>query len=145
MAAGQGDYPAGRHVVELLSAYLDGDLHQRAAESVHEHLAACPPCARAADELRAMVASARALDRPEPPPTLWPAIEGALARDDAPLLAWRRFFVRGFAFGGLAGAAVALLLVLGWRWVSPAGSRPPAAVERASEQPSAPAGEVVDP
>src|SRR5438105_10022211 len=105
----------GAHVVEQLSAYLEGDMNPRAADSVREHLAGCGDCARACAELRAIVASARSLDRPEPPPTLWPAIEGALAADDeAPLLAWRRFFVRGFAFGGLAGAAVALLVVLAW-------------------------------
>ena len=56
---------------------------------------------------------ARTLDRPEPPPTLWSAIEGALAESETPLLAWRRFFVRGFALGGLAGAAVVVLALLG--------------------------------
>jgi hypothetical protein len=106
---GAGD----RHVSDQLSAYLEGDMKPRAAEIVHAHLARCGSCARAADEIRAIVAGARSLDRPEPPPTLWSAIEGALAERDAPLLDWRRFFVRGFAAGGLAGAAAVLLLVLG--------------------------------
>jgi Putative zinc-finger len=110
-----------RHVVDQLSAYLEGELKPRAAEGVRGHLAGCAPCARAADELRAIVASARSLDRPEPPPTLWPAIEGALAADEAPLLAWRGFFVRGLAVGGLAGAALALALVVGWRFWSDRG------------------------
>jgi hypothetical protein len=117
VATGQGHHPPDRHVVDQLSAYLEGDLKERAAAAVREHLAGCPACERAAGELRVMLASARSLDRPEPPPTLWPAIEGALARDEAPLLAWRRFFVRGFAFGGLAGAAIVVLLVLGWQLV----------------------------
>jgi hypothetical protein len=119
--SGQGDRPPsddggnGRHVVDQLSAYLEGDMKPHAAESVREHLDACDPCTRAAGELRAIVASARALDRPEPPPPLWPAIEGALAAaDEAPLLALRRFFVRGLAIGGLAGAAAAVLVGIGW-------------------------------
>ena len=101
------------HMIDQLSAYLEGDMKPRAAEIVRAHLARCGSCARAADEIRAIVAGARSLDRPEPPPTLWSAIEGALAERDAPLLDWRRFFVRGFAAGGLAGAAAVLLVVLG--------------------------------
>lgn len=143
MAPGQGNHPVDPHVVDQLSPYLEGELKERAAEGVREHLAACPSCARAADELRAIVASARSLDRPEPPPTLWSAIEGALARDEEPpLLAWRRFFVRGFAFGGLAGAAIVVLLALGWRslhergWPSVAQERPSAGT---------PSGSAIDP
>lgn len=143
MAAGQRDPPVVPHVIDQLSPYLEGDLKERAAAGVREHLAACPSCARAADELRAIVASARSLDRPEPPPTLWPSIEGALARDEAPpLLAWRRFFVRGFAFGGLAGAAIVTLLALGWRFMHDGGERPVA-----REQPPAvsPDDSAIDP
>jgi hypothetical protein len=110
---GGRDEDQGRHVVDQLSAYLEGDMKPHAAEIVRAHVARCGSCARAADEIRAMVAGARSLDRPEPPPTLWSAIEGALAERDAPLLDWRRFFVRGFAAGGLAGAAAVLLLLLG--------------------------------
>ena len=141
MAAGQGDHPPERHVVDQLSAYLEGDLGERPAAAVRDHLADCSACARAADELRVMVASARGLDRPEPPPTLWPAIEGALARDEVPLLAWRRFFVRGFAFGGLAGAAIAVLLVLVLRW--PHRADAPALAH--DEGAPTPAGEAADP
>ncbi len=109
-----------RHVVDQLSAYLDGDMKPQAADLVRAHLDGCAACTRAADELRAIVAGARSLERPEPPPTLWPAIEGALAEREAPLLDWRRIFVRGFAFGGLAGAAVMILLVVG---LGPLGHR----------------------
>lgn len=109
-----------RHVVDQLSAYLDGDMKPQAADLVREHLDSCAACTRAADELRAIVAGARSLERPEPPPTLWSAIEGALAEREVPLLDWRRIFVRGFAFGGLAGAAVMILLVVG---LGPLGRR----------------------
>jgi len=112
-----------RHVLDQLSAYLDGDMKPQAAELMRAHLDGCAACARAAAELRAIVAGARSLERPEPPPTLWPAIEGALAEREAPLLDWRRIFVRGFAVGGLAGAAVVILLVLAVRSLGPSGPR----------------------
>jgi hypothetical protein len=132
VTGGDGSSSSGsniRHVVvDDLSAYLDGDMKPAIAELVRAHLDGCAACARAADELRAIVAGARSLERPEPPPTLWPAIEGALAEREAPLLDWRRIFVRGFAFGGLAGAAVMILLVVAF-WRSPrAQSASPAPV-----------------
>lgn len=132
-----------RHVVDQLSAYLDGDMKPQAAELVRAHLDGCVACTRAADELRAIVAGARGLERPEPPPTLWPAIEGALAEREAPLLNWRRIFVRGFAFGGLAGAAVVILLVVGLGplghrlWSPPSGVAAPAPSIAAGDQPAA--------
>jgi hypothetical protein len=112
---GEGARSAGRpHVVDQLSAYLEGDLGARAAEVVREHLEDCAGCQRAALELRAMVAGARDLERPEPPPTLWPAIEGAMARAETEILPfWRSFFVRGFAVGGLAGATLVLVVGIG--------------------------------
>jgi len=113
-----------RHVLEQLSAFIDGDLRESAEASVRAHLASCASCARAAAELRAIVGAARSFDHPEPPPTLWPAIEGALARqeDRGGFLRWRTF-----AVGTLAGAAVALALAwTGSSWLagvaSPAGS-----------------------
>jgi hypothetical protein len=119
----------------------------QAAELVRAHLADCAACARAAGELRAIVAGARSLERPEPPPTLWPSIEGALAEREAPLLDWRRIFVRGFAFGGLAGAAVMILLVVGLGpighrlWSSMPADAPAAPAIAAGEAPPA----IVDP
>ncbi|HXI58563.1 MAG TPA: zf-HC2 domain-containing protein [Polyangia bacterium] len=94
------------HVVDHLSAYLDGDLGEQLAARVRAHLSECPSCAQAAGEMNALIAAARALDRPEPPPTLWPAIEGALARHERGPFGWRVF-----AFGLAAGAAVALAVV----------------------------------
>ena len=46
--------------------------------------------------------------------------EAVAPEREAPLLDWRRIFVRGFAFGGLAGAAVMILLVVG---LGPLGHR----------------------
>ncbi|HEX4405381.1 MAG TPA: zf-HC2 domain-containing protein [Polyangia bacterium] len=92
-----------------LSAFVDGDLPAAELQSVRQHLEGCAACARQADELAAMARAARALDVPEPPPTLWPAIEGALESPVTRWLSWRPFGV-----GVLAGAAAAAALVFGW-------------------------------
>jgi anti-sigma factor RsiW len=92
-----------------LSAFVDGDLPSAELQSVRQHLEGCTACARQADELAAMARAARAHDAPEPPPTLWPAIEGALESPVARWLSWRPFGV-----GVLAGAAAAAALVFGW-------------------------------
>jgi hypothetical protein len=92
-----------------LSAFVDGDLPAAELQSVRQHLEGCAACARQAEEIAAMARAARALDAPEPPPTLWPAIEGALESPVARWLSWRPFGV-----GVLAGAAAAAALVFGW-------------------------------
>lgn len=118
---------ADRHVLDQLSPFIDGELSEGSAAGVRAHLGACPSCARAAAEMHAMVGVARKLDRPEPPPTLWPAIEGALARQEGAgdgssgFLRWRPF-----AFGTLAGAVAALAIVWGAvSWLAPAPGASP--------------------
>jgi anti-sigma factor RsiW len=102
------------HVVDSLSAYLDGDLPASTAARVRAHLDACEVCTQAATELGAMIGAARGLDRPEPPPTLWSSIEGELARHERGPLGWRLF-----AFGSLAGGALVLaVLWTGWTGLS---------------------------
>ena len=73
------------------------DVHDRAAVGVRRRRPAArgggggarargraaPRCTAALADLRALVTNARALDVPEPPPTLWPSIEGALERPRA--------------------------------------------------------------
>ena len=100
--------------LERLSAFGDGDLPASELASVRQHLEACAACARRADELGAVARAARALEVPEPPATLWPAIAGALARERSAdrWLSWRQW--RPFGVGALAGAAAAAALVLGW-------------------------------
>src|SRR5258708_32044312 len=97
------DGSGAHHVLDQLSPYLDGDLGDKDAARVRAHLGACPSCGQALAEMQVMVRAARALERPDPPPTLWPAIEGALARREPGPFGWRVF-----AGGLLAGAAVAL-------------------------------------
>jgi hypothetical protein len=101
---------------ERLSAFVDGDLTAGELASVRQHLEACAACARRAEELGALARATRALDVPEPPPTLWPAIAGALAREDDGALArarrWDRWLsLRPFGVGALAGAAAVATIV----------------------------------
>jgi hypothetical protein len=92
---------------ERLSAYLDGDLPSVELASVRQHLGQCAACARRADELGALARAVRTLDAPEPPATLWSAIEGELDRRPWWVMSWRTFTA-----GALAGAAVAALILL---------------------------------
>ncbi|MEO8212518.1 MAG: zf-HC2 domain-containing protein [Myxococcales bacterium] len=72
-----------RHVEsERLSAWISGDLTERETAVVRAHVENCAACANVASELRTQVVATRTLERPEPPATLWSAIEGAMARDD---------------------------------------------------------------
>ncbi|HEY4395149.1 MAG TPA: zf-HC2 domain-containing protein [Polyangia bacterium] len=111
--------PACRQSTETLSAFVDGDLPPAEAQSVRAHAAGCPRCTLSIGELRAVLTAARGLERPEPPPTLWAAVEGALDEDyrhphDRPW--WMS--LRLFGTGALAGAAAVSLLALGlssWR------------------------------
>jgi hypothetical protein len=131
--------------LERLSAYRDGDLPAGELASVRQHLEACAACARRADELGAVARAARALDVPEPPATLWPAIAGALAREDDGALARERWAnrwlaARPFGIGMLAGvgAAAAVALVLGATRGGPIIAReapPPAVAEPSAAAP----------
>jgi hypothetical protein len=116
---------------ERLSAFVDGDLPPAEAQALRTHAAGCPRCTLSIGELRTMLTAARALERPEPPPTLWAGVEGALARHDRPW--W--LSLRLFGTGALAGAAAVSVIALGlasWRThhaaaVAPAAPAPVAA------------------
>jgi hypothetical protein len=101
---------------ERLSAFVDGDLPGSELGQVRQHVEACQECALRAEELRALARAARTLDVPEAPPTLWPAIAGALAREDDRSVArerrWDRWLsLRPLGIGALAGAAAAAAIV----------------------------------
>jgi hypothetical protein len=112
------------YTTERLSAFVDGELSATETAAVRGHAAGCPHCTRAIAELRALVATARTLDEPEAPLTLWPSIEGALEtrlREGAlethghasKTFSWLSITSwRPFAVGALAGA-VAVGLVVG--------------------------------
>ncbi|HEX2658283.1 MAG TPA: zf-HC2 domain-containing protein, partial [Polyangia bacterium] len=92
-----------RHVsAERLSEWVSGDLKDRDAATVRAHVAACDACGAVVADLRAQGAVLRGLDRPEPPPTLWSTIEGALDEHEAE--AHRRLWSwPAWLWGALAG------------------------------------------
>jgi hypothetical protein len=110
--------PGCTQSTETLSAFVDGDLPPGETQALRAHAADCARCTVSIGELRAMMTAARALERPEPPPTLWAAVEGALDQDrprhDRPW--W--LSLRLFGTGALAGAAAVSVVALGlasWR------------------------------
>jgi negative regulator of sigma E activity len=117
------------YTTERLSAFVDGELPPPEAAAVRAHAAACASCTAALADLRALVTTARSLDVPEPPPTLWPSIAGALDRRER--LGWLSLSNwRPFAVGALAGAVAVVLVVfalpmLRARPEAPAAAAPP--------------------
>jgi Putative zinc-finger len=105
--------PRGGLPDERLSAFVDGDLPAVDLANIRRHFEECPACVGRADELAALARAARTLDAPEPPPTLWSAIEGAL--DERP---WWQLGWRAFGVGALAGAAAVALIFFGVSGVS---------------------------
>src|SRR6266568_3296767 len=59
---------------DRLSEYLDDDLSSAEVTALEAHLAACASCRATLDELRRVVARARALDDRPPATDLWPGI-----------------------------------------------------------------------
>lgn len=65
---------------DRLSEYLDGTLGVGERAALEAHLAGCAACAATLDELRRVVARARALDDRAPGADLWPTIAVAIGR-----------------------------------------------------------------
>jgi hypothetical protein len=130
---------ASPYSLERLSAFLDGDLPGAELQVVRQHVEGCAACAGRVAELRALAGAARRLDAPEPPPTLWSAIEGELERSPS----WLSRFWRPFGAGALAGAAAVAAVALSSR----SDVRPPAApaVAAAVDALAAPARRPADP
>jgi hypothetical protein len=138
------------HLGERLSSYVDGDLEDEARAAAEVHLTGCAECRAAVQDLRRVVALARALDDRPPAQDLWPAVAdriGAATRSDVVSLASRR---RRFAFSvpQLAAAGVALSLCsaalagAAVRFLAPAtsvaGAPAPATLVRNVADPAAP-------
>ena len=97
-----------RHVEpERLSAWSAGDLSERDTAVVRAHVESCALCAEVAASLGVQAQSMRGLAVSEPPPSLWPAIEGALERSE------RRWSWPSLALGAFAGAAAVAVAAWG--------------------------------
>ena len=114
---------------DRLSEYIDGTLGETERGALEAHLAGCAACATALDELRRVVARARALDDRPPAADLWPGIAEQIGVSSGAhqvvSLAERRTRRRvAFTVPQLAAAA-ALLLLLGSGSAYLALHRPP--------------------
>src|SRR5256885_2728484 len=100
---------------ERLSEYIDGTLAATERGAFEAHLAGCAACGTTLDELRRVVARARALDDRPPATDLWPAIAEQIGVSSGAhrvvSLAERRTRRVTFTVPQLAAAAPGLLLL----------------------------------
>src|SRR5881628_2276550 len=94
---------------DRLSEYLDGTLAVGERAALEAHLVDCAACAATLEELRRVVARARALDDRAPGADLWPKIAVGIGRAIAPRA--RRYFA--FTVPQLIAASVALIILSG--------------------------------
>ena len=136
---------------DRLSEYVDGELARGERAALEAHLAACADCRATLEELRKVVARAKALEDRPPRVDLWPGIDARLtpgrrpagsplgrpgvSRDATPpRLPWRV----SFSAPQLIAASVALMLLAGGGvWLALHGRRTPPVQEAA--RPPAPA------
>ncbi|HUG41611.1 MAG TPA: zf-HC2 domain-containing protein [Longimicrobiales bacterium] len=123
------------HWTDRISAYVDGDLPEREARRLEEHVARCPSCAAALEELRALVGAAGSLPDVPPERDLWPGIEARLASRSSEGVAPKVVPLHGARPAGarrvaltvpqLAAAGIALVLFsAGAVWLAMGGGAP---------------------
>jgi anti-sigma factor RsiW len=102
-----------------LTAYLDGELEGDRGGALRGHLRSCGDCRAISDAESALRDGLRALPPLDPPPSMWAGVQAQLAAaeaGDAEKPRWRRTLARWlpsvprYAFGGLAVAAIAVLV-----------------------------------
>lgn len=103
------------HVVDELSAYLDGELAPADADRVRRHLEACADCRAELQALRDAQALLRSLPEVEPPASLRTRVLDRVRRRARPAGAWRRLPV-WITAGAVAAAAVGFALQQADRW-----------------------------
>lgn len=113
-----------------LSEYLDGDLTATEQAALEAHLPRCAECATVLDQLRGVVARARALDDRPPARDLWQGVAAVIGSNPAvkaPVPTRVLRFPRvSFTVPQLAAAALALMLASGALAYRVAGNAAPA-------------------
>ena len=113
-----------RHVVDQLSAYIDGALGVRDVERVKAHLDICPTCLHEYHGLQGVQRLLRGLPDPAPQPGFLDRVHWQLQREAAqphrPSLAPRfvsTLQIRPFRMA-VAASALALMLAIPWAWMT---------------------------
>jgi anti-sigma factor RsiW len=109
----------------LLSEHLDGSLSSAESTRIAQHLATCPACTAARDELREMRAALSGLGklRPAPPPEFRDQVTEAIHRRSAGRFFARRTLGDRVPFGALLIVAmVVFVAVAALLWSSSTGS-----------------------
>lgn len=91
---------------DLLAAFVDGEVEERVAVHIAEHLDTCPACATRAATMEPLAAAFAAIDDPVVPPDL---VSAVLAAAEEP----ERGPSTELVIGGTLMAAAALLTLLG--------------------------------
>jgi anti-sigma factor RsiW len=102
-----------------LDDFVDGALPPADARAVAAHLVSCADCAAIVEDLRAITATARVLERHAPPAALWARIESHIAAAPAAAAPPRRFPIPASMarWQPLAAAAVLVVLLGGLSWL----------------------------
>jgi len=95
---------------DRLSEYVDGELANGERTALEAHLATCAACRATVEDLRQVVARARALDNRAPKADLWPAVAKRIGAGKVVDIRSRRF---SFSVPQLIAASVALILLSG--------------------------------
>lgn len=96
--------------LELLSAYLDGELASEERARLDGHLPTCAECRTTLDALRATVVDLRALPEPSPTPQDSWALRAAIRRARTPVRRWQRAAVAAASVAAVAIAVLAFAL-----------------------------------
>lgn len=104
-----------REVVELLSAYYDGELPSEKAAAIADHVAVCANCAAELQTLHKLSDLTTKLDQPSPPRHVWPRIEAQLNANHSPAIPPAMPAPRA---SRKTLFAVAALLLVGLSWIA---------------------------
>lgn len=108
--------------LDMLSAYLDGQLSPDAGRSMEHHLSGCDVCSRALDRERRLLATLDRVGHVVPPPDFANAVMGRVAQTPAHRpptpVSWER--VAGWT--GAAGVVLAGVVVAVLAWLLGAGA-----------------------